>query len=134
MWTDQLFRRENARIDRQKRNFDARHYKEDSIEFSIGYEVFVQDLRCWGKIVKKCREPRFLMKCAKGIFRRTRSHLVRLKSTILDVDSMMDGSTQNQNGVLNRTNDNIVTEEQLSVDVVSTTSYCAIAASPKYAS
>lgn len=45
----------------------------------VGDEVWIKDLRIWGIVKELCKEPRsFIVNCARGNFRRTRSHLIKL--------------------------------------------------------
>ncbi|EZA47538.1 hypothetical protein X777_16207 [Ooceraea biroi] len=74
-----LLHRENVRIQRQKTNHDEKHYTKESIALKEGDEVWIKDVRMWGVVKAKCKEPRsFVINCAKGDYRRTRSQLVKL--------------------------------------------------------
>lgn len=74
-----LLQRESARIKRQKDNHDRKHYTTESIHLKVGDEVWIKDIRMWGVIKEVCSEPcSFIVNCAKGDFRRTRSFLIKL--------------------------------------------------------
>ncbi|KAJ8968580.1 hypothetical protein NQ314_002246 [Rhamnusium bicolor] len=68
---------EGKRKDKQCENFDLRHKAKELSELKLGDSVWVTDLRSYGKVVKKCEEPRsYVIQTQNGVYRRNRWFLI----------------------------------------------------------
>lgn len=57
--------------------FNVRHNSKELSELNVGDSVWVIDIRKYGKVIKKCNEPRsYMVQTDYGIFRRNRWHLI----------------------------------------------------------
>lgn len=78
-WPDlKKFREKDRELkERQKRNHDSRHKAVDLPELQQGEEVWITDLKRYGKVIKMTEEPRsYLLKSAGRVIRRNRFHLI----------------------------------------------------------
>jgi len=72
-----LREREEKRRTTQKEHFDRRHGAREKDEFGVNDDVWIKDLRVWGKIQSKAGTPRsYNVRTPDGVYRRNSSHLV----------------------------------------------------------
>ena len=71
-----LRKREEKRREKQKEHYDRRHGVRAKEEFGIGDDVWIKDLRLWGKVASKAPTPRsYNVKTPQGVYRRNSFHL-----------------------------------------------------------